>query len=497
MADYHRWYRAGTISVVNGATVATGLLTAWLANARPGDEISFDGGGKWYEVASVEDNTSLTLGSAFGETTVSGGAYAIGRSGPAWSQVADVAVQFAALIDSQTDIFSGDGAPSDELGADGSAYFQQTPPTFYLKSGGTWGSGVSIVGGQGPAGPGFAATSSTSLSIGTGSKALTVGTGLAYAAGARARAYATSDATKWMEGLVTSYTGGVLTINVDKTNGSGTISNWTINVAGEPGAKGDKGDTGTKGDTGNTGATGAAPYGTSATSRGIGTGSMVFTTQTGLAFGPGTRVRCASAAAPTTKWMEGPVSDYTGTALTVAVDTSAGSGSAADWIITIAGERGQQGIQGVKGDTGLTGPTGPNAGLDYAWDASSEDSDPGNGEVRVNNTTWASASWIYISKTGRNAETLATVINNLFALSNAHRAHVRLFPVANRTIYFEADVVGSLVDGTTYWKIPVTNVVASVSQPSAAALMAVVIDRTGEGALVSNIATIHALMGGI
>lgn len=568
MAEYHRWYRTGTASVANGSTAVTGALTAWQPNARAGDSITFDGGAKWYEVASVEDNTHLTLGSAFGETTVAGGNYAIGRSGPAWSQVADVAKQFTELIDSQTDIFSGDGAPSDELGADGSAYFQGTPPKFYLKAAGTWGTGTSIVGPQGPAGPSFAGSSSSSVAIGVGSKALVAGTGLAYSAGMRVRATATSDPTKWMEGVVTAYTGGTLTFTSDLTSGSGTINSWSINTAGERGAIGLTGPsyiaasttslsiatgakaltiaaglaysvgsrvraasaadptnfmegpctaytgttltigvdliggTGTFADwnlsiAGQRGATGASYAATSTTSRNLGTGSMSFATQANLAVVVGTRLRFASVASPTTKWMEGVASAYSGTSLTADFDLYVGSGAVNDWTISLAGERGQQGIQGIQGTQGIQGVTGPNSGLDYSWDVAFDDSDPGNGDVKVDAASWASATKVFVSKTGRNAEALETVIENLFATANAHRGHLRIFPTANRAIYFEADVVDSIVDGTTYWKIPVTNVVASLSQPAAAAAMSVVIDRSGEGAVQSALALVHALGGGL
>jgi hypothetical protein len=38
-----------------------------------------------------------------------------------------------------------------------------------------------------------------------------------------------------MEGLVTAYSGTTLTINIDTTNGSGTLASWNINVAGNSG----------------------------------------------------------------------------------------------------------------------------------------------------------------------------------------------------------------------------------------------------------------------
>ena len=38
-----------------------------------------------------------------------------------------------------------------------------------------------------------------------------------------------------MEGIVT-YSGTTLTMTLDKTNGSGTKTDWNLNVVGEPGA---------------------------------------------------------------------------------------------------------------------------------------------------------------------------------------------------------------------------------------------------------------------
>lgn len=86
-----------------------------------------------------------------------------------------------------------------------------------------------------PAGKSYGGTSTTSLTIGTGSKAFTTQAGYAYTNGARVRATATAGATGWLEGVAT-YSGTSLTINVDKTSGSGTGTAWNFNVVGEPGA---------------------------------------------------------------------------------------------------------------------------------------------------------------------------------------------------------------------------------------------------------------------
>src|SRR6202008_1158900 len=105
-------------------------------------------------------------------------------------------------------------------------------------------------GAQGPTGAtgaGYTATSATSLTIGTGSATFTTQAGLAYTAGARARASSAANGANYMEGLVTSYSGTSLVINVDTIGGSGTHADWNINLAGVPGPAGATGATGAPG----------------------------------------------------------------------------------------------------------------------------------------------------------------------------------------------------------------------------------------------------------
>ena len=78
---------------------------------------------------------------------------------------------------------------------------------------------------------------------------------------------------------------------------------------------------------------------TSATSKLIATGSEVFTVnlpQTATAFNVGTRVRLASAASPV-NFMVGVITIFSGTTLTVLVDTLGGSGTYNDWNISVSG----------------------------------------------------------------------------------------------------------------------------------------------------------------
>ena len=71
------WIRTGTISISNGATAVVGSGTLFVTNGfNAGDLITFDGGAKFYEILSVNSETSLTLGTAYAESTISNGSYA-------------------------------------------------------------------------------------------------------------------------------------------------------------------------------------------------------------------------------------------------------------------------------------------------------------------------------------------------------------------------------------------------------------------------------------
>ena len=71
--------------------------------------------------------------------------------------------------------------------------------------------------------------------------------GLAYAVGIRAKAISAANPANFMHGLVTSYSGTTLVINVDATGGSGTLADWNLAVQGETGATGATGATGPAG----------------------------------------------------------------------------------------------------------------------------------------------------------------------------------------------------------------------------------------------------------
>jgi len=114
---------------------------------------------------------------------------------------------------------------------------------------------------SGAAGLGFRLSSTTSLAIGTGSKTFTTNlaaTASAFVVGSRVRAVSTATPTSFMEGTITAFATNSMTVNVDLTNGTGTLASWNITIAGVRGIAGPTGATGPAGPTGATGATGPA-----------------------------------------------------------------------------------------------------------------------------------------------------------------------------------------------------------------------------------------------
>jgi hypothetical protein len=83
-----------------------------------------------------------------------------------------------------------------------------------------------------------AATSTTSLAIGTGSKTFTVQANKAFVANQWALIQETSNSSNQMLGQITSYTGTSLVVNVTATGGSGTHADWTIVLTNSPAAAG-------------------------------------------------------------------------------------------------------------------------------------------------------------------------------------------------------------------------------------------------------------------
>lgn len=101
----------------------------------------------------------------------------------------------------------------------------------------------------------------------------------------------------------------------------------------------------------------AAILGTSATSFTVGTGSKTFTTQSSKQFAAGQWVTISSTA-NIANYMFGQVTSYSSTSLIVNITAIGGSGTYADWKISISGIKGDTGSAGVVNTGNSTNITG-------------------------------------------------------------------------------------------------------------------------------------------
>jgi hypothetical protein len=114
------------------------------------------------------------------------------------------------------------------------------------------GSATAIAAPYGAPGPQISGTSNSAVAVTTGvSKTFVINEyNRSFAAGVRLRA--TDVGGAWVEGVASGYNASTRTLILvaDLSNGSGTKSNWTINVAGQPGTAGAQGPVGPTGPSG-------------------------------------------------------------------------------------------------------------------------------------------------------------------------------------------------------------------------------------------------------
>jgi hypothetical protein len=253
----------------------------------------------------------------------------------------------------------------------------------------------------GPTGDRYFTTSSTSLTISLGSKILSVEQGLAYSIGQYVTITNATNVSDKMDGVVTGYVSNSNTnnlfVNVNNTFGTGTYSNWFVNLIGSIGSTGSTGIIGTTGPTGPTGTTGATgstgigntgPVGVTGPTGNMGptgitgptgsryntftsstitvsNGSKNFTVEPNLAYSSGQYIVITFSGTSSIR-MEAIITGYVANTGSLFVDVikSFGSGTHNAWNINLlgpygnTGETGSTGSAGNTGNTGTTGPTG-------------------------------------------------------------------------------------------------------------------------------------------
>ena len=134
---------------------------------------------------------------------------------------------------------------------------------------------------------------------------------------------------------------------------------------------------------------------------------------------------------------------------------------------------------GNTGDTGAVGPAGA-TGIKLTWETATGDSDQGAGKIWGNNATFASISVLYIDDVDANSTNIETWIQTLDDSTNsALRGTIYLEEAGTNSQFGVFSVTGACVDGTGYWKIPVSHVASNVGSLVDGDIVGVVFARTG------------------
>lgn len=353
-------YSVGTVSVAADDTAVTGAGTLWESvNARQWDWISIDGG-PLVPITDIADATHLTIALPSAEEKT-GAEYVIYQVSPlrfaGGQAMADVSELIARLRAKGLMWYlpAGYTKPQDvqpPLTADeGQSILRVDTHELWVMQGGSWVSagtynGVTPRGEWGPGaynandvvshgGAAYMALTETEdeppsadwMDLGAAGEAATVAVGAVTTGAPGSAANVTNSGDE-----------NAATLNFTIPRGS--VVSVGSTTTGAPGSSAEVTNSGIDGDVvlDFTIPTGKGYGGTSTTSLAIGTGSKAFTTQAGLAYADGARVR-ASSAADTSNWMEG-IATYSGTTLTITVSKTNGAGTFGDWNFSVVGEPG-------------------------------------------------------------------------------------------------------------------------------------------------------------
>lgn len=118
-------------------------------------------------------------------------------------------------------------------------------------------------------------------------------------------------------------------------------------------------------------------------------------------------------------------------------------------------------------------------GFLYQWDTGTTDADPGSGKLRVNNATLASATQLYISETGANAESLSAVLATWDDSGSTVKGHLYLYKVGAPGTYAYFALSGNINDAGSYDKFTIAHVGSNGSFSNGDNL-SVLFHRTGD-----------------
>ncbi|TIQ95482.1 hypothetical protein [Mesorhizobium sp.] len=120
------------------------------------------------------------------------------------------------------------------------------------------------------------------------------------------------------------------------------------------------------------------------------------------------------------------------------------------------------------------------AALGYTYSTTTADADPGNGTLRLNNATTASATAAYIDNLDASGATVTGILDAIDDSTNTVKGQLTLRSKASASIAYVYNVTGSVVDGTGYRKLTLSYISGSGSLPTTTNGIWLIFDRTGD-----------------
>jgi hypothetical protein len=143
------------------------------------------------------------------------------------------------------------------------------------------------------------------------------------------------------------------------------------------------------------------------------------------------------------------------------------------------GSQGPQGPQGVQGPQGPQGDAGVSAGLLYAFNTDTTDSDPGNGQLKFNNATISSVTQIFIDNLENGGGNVSSFIDTWDDSTDPNvKGIIKITKRGAENNFAVFNITGLVVNGTGYRKVTVSHVSSSGSF-SASDILSVLFSRTG------------------
>lgn len=120
------------------------------------------------------------------------------------------------------------------------------------------------------------------------------------------------------------------------------------------------------------------------------------------------------------------------------------------------------------------------AALGYTFSTSTADADPGNGTLRLNNASAASATAAYIDNLDSSGATVTGVLDGFDDSTNTIKGQLTLRSKASAAIAYVYNVTGSVVDGTGYRKLTLVYASGAGTLPTTADGIWLIFTRAGD-----------------